>query len=283
MYRSIETSLWSDPRIRKLDPSAKLAFLYLITNSHAHLSGIYSLPLFFMSYETGLPDRVLDSLFDTLSIGNLAFFDPEREVVFVKNMFRYQGRGEKNEKSAAKQLPTLHGTPLIHLFIDAYPNVKAFLDDDFLDTVSHTLSDRVSDKEQEQEQEQDKPSTCHLPMAPGTSTKKQKWSDDEKFVALKLKYPKRAGSQRWPDAFKAYRARLREGAAWDEINDGLDRYIAFCNATHKTGTETVLMMATFLGPNLCFQEAYDLPRQASNATSPMRDLSGMDYGKAGPI
>src|SRR5687768_9377841 len=34
MYRTIDTSLWTDPTVRKLPPLAKLLFTYLITNGH---------------------------------------------------------------------------------------------------------------------------------------------------------------------------------------------------------------------------------------------------------
>jgi hypothetical protein len=44
MYRTIETSMWTDAKFRGLPAPARLLFLYLITNPHAHVSGIYYLP-----------------------------------------------------------------------------------------------------------------------------------------------------------------------------------------------------------------------------------------------
>lgn len=82
---------------------------------------------------------------------------------------------------------------------------------------------------------------------------------DARFARLREIYPRRSGHQRWPDARKHIRARLREGHTWSEILDGAERYAAWCRATGKTGTETVLQAATFCGENLGFLEAWDTP------------------------
>ena len=94
MYRTIETSLWNDPKVRALPPNAKLLFIYLITNVHAHVSGLYYLPSLFIAHETGL--KGIDALWDTLSIPCLALKDDKNEVVWVVNMLRYQGAGGKS-------------------------------------------------------------------------------------------------------------------------------------------------------------------------------------------
>lgn len=84
-------------------------------------------------------------------------------------------------------------------------------------------------------------------------------SSDPEFDHLKLIYPKRGGSQRWPDARKHINARLGEGHTWQQIFDGVQRYAAFIRATGKERTEHVQQAATFLGTNRSFLEAWDLP------------------------
>lgn len=143
IYRTICTQLWTDKKVQRLTVQGKLLFVYLITNPHTHLSGIYYLPKELMMKETGLSNTVLDTLFHTLSepSQNQAHYDPDSSTVFITNMFSYQGTGEKNERSAANQLRGLHETPLLTLFLERYPKVRAFCDDTLLDTVS-TLSKR---------------------------------------------------------------------------------------------------------------------------------------------
>jgi uncharacterized protein YdaU (DUF1376 family) len=73
---------------------------------------------------------------------------------------------------------------------------------------------------------------------------------------LKAAYPRRSGDQRWHDAEKAIRARLKEGHTWQEIIAGAQRYAAWCDSTGKTGTETVKQAATFCGPGKAFLEPW---------------------------
>jgi hypothetical protein len=143
MYRTICTQLWTDKKVQRLSVQGKLLFVYLITNPHTHLSGIYYIPKELIKLETGLSDTLLDTLWHTLSGDEhkLAYYDPDNSIVFVRNMFRYQGKGEKNERSAANHLKTLHDSSLIPLFLENYQSVKPYCDASWLDTLSDTLSD----------------------------------------------------------------------------------------------------------------------------------------------
>ena len=127
MYRTICTELWTDPEVRRLPVHGKLLFVYLITNPHSHLAGIYSLPQATIQFHTGLPDRVSNEALDTLSEHGLSFYDRERFIVWVVNMFAYQGQGPKNEQAAANQLLTLHHSPLCERFLEHYPAVRAYV------------------------------------------------------------------------------------------------------------------------------------------------------------
>ncbi len=143
MYRTICTHLWTDKKIQRLSIQGKCLFVYLITNPHTHLSGIYYLPKELVSKETGIAQSQLKALFDIFAADHLklAYFDDETSTVFVVNMFSYQGKGEKNEKCAANHIKTLHESYCISLFLERYPTVKQFCSDTLLDT----LSDRDTD------------------------------------------------------------------------------------------------------------------------------------------
>lgn len=127
MYRTVDSAFWSDPLVVALCPEAKLLALYLITNPHTHLGGIYYLPMSAIEEETGIASRRLNTLCDTLSSSGFARFDKKTKVVWVRNMFRYQGKGEKNDRSVARQLLTLHKSSLINDFLESYPEVKTHL------------------------------------------------------------------------------------------------------------------------------------------------------------
>jgi len=89
--------------------------------------------------------------------------------------------------------------------------------------------------------------------------KRKKIEYSLEFLELRKIYPKRPGNP-WPKALKAYSARIKQGYAHDEILAGLIRYVAFCDATGKTGSEFVLQAATFFGPDERWTDEYELPK-----------------------
>lgn len=53
--RMINTKFWSDPWVvEKLNPLDKLLFLYLLTNEHTNIAGIYELSIHSISFDTGI-------------------------------------------------------------------------------------------------------------------------------------------------------------------------------------------------------------------------------------
>jgi hypothetical protein len=154
MYRTIDVSLWSDPKVAELKLEAKALFIYLITNQMTHVSGIYYLPKVFVCKQLRISDTLYDTLSKMLEKTELVYFDPPREIVFVRNFFRHQGKGTKNAIAAASHLYSLHRSPLIDSFLCVYPEVRNFLKYP-IDTVSIPHPDWKAE-EQEQEQEQNK-------------------------------------------------------------------------------------------------------------------------------
>lgn len=153
MYRTIESSIWTDPKFRALPAPGKLLFLYLITNPHAHVSGIYYLPDVTVVHESSVRPESIDAIWDTLSKSELAWRDQKSEVVWVKNMFKHQGVHEKLILSTANHLQTLHKSFLIGKFLDYYPIVSKALKRKGIDRVSRS---RPKEQEQEKDQEKDK-------------------------------------------------------------------------------------------------------------------------------
>ena len=150
MYRTIKTSIWCDPKIKKLTLQEKYLFIYLITNHHAHMSGIYYLSLTSITADTSLSEGDLRKALHRLatvsdlpqennldgssmpyeypidgdsSIG-LVFYDFNFEVVWVRNMLKHQGNGDKIKKGVENHLESLHKCPLIKVFSEYYSSIK---------------------------------------------------------------------------------------------------------------------------------------------------------------
>lgn len=144
MYRTIDSTFWTDPVIKKLSYQCRYLFLYLITNPVAHVSGIYVLSRSTIAHETGLKNADVNKCIDTLSIGvsplersGIVRTDLEKDVIWVVNMLRYQGNWEKCYRSAAKHLKeNLHKSFLIKEFLEKYPAVKRYYEGPDPDTLS---------------------------------------------------------------------------------------------------------------------------------------------------
>lgn len=144
MYRTVAASFWTDPKVKQLTAEGKLFLLYLITNPHTHVSGIYVLNLKYAATDIGFSKNTLSANLDTLSKAGFCVFDPKTSVIWVRKMMAYQGSGDKNLRSAAYHLmEDLHNSFLCIDFLDAYPDVRQFVKPSFIDTLSGK-SDRVS-------------------------------------------------------------------------------------------------------------------------------------------
>jgi hypothetical protein len=145
LYRTIAASFWTDPKVKKLAPEGKLLLLYLITNPYTHVSGIYVLNLKHAAMDIGLNLNTLSRNLDTLSGLGFCAFDSDLDVIWVRKMMSYQGKGEKNLRSAAAHVAEdLHNSYLCNEFLISYPDVRPFVKPSFIDTLSKK-SDRVSE------------------------------------------------------------------------------------------------------------------------------------------
>ncbi len=90
-----------------------------------------------------------------------------------------------------------------------------------------------------------------------TRTAKQNYSPE--FETAWQAYPKRAGGNPKPSAFKAWNARIREGVTPQTMLEGVKRYASWVCATGKINTEYVKQASTFFGPDRHFEESWQIP------------------------
>lgn len=94
-------------------------------------------------------------------------------------------------------------------------------------------------------------------------------TDDPRFAAVWSLYPRRAGGNSRSDAYKQWRARIAAGVDPSEIEAGVRRYAAYCDAEKQTGTKYVKQGATFFGVG----EHWSEPWSATPPT-PLRVVDG---------
>lgn len=80
-------------------------------------------------------------------------------------------------------------------------------------------------------------------------------------------YPERGGANPKKAAFSAYNARLKEGHTPEQIAAGIKRYKLYCERLGIVGTQYVMRLQTFLGPERYFLQPFnvaDKRRQQAN-------------------
>ena len=96
-------------------------------------------------------------------------------------------------------------------------------------------------------------------------------------------YPKRAGGNSKAAAWKAWKARIKDGVNTVEMLAGVNRYAAYVRATGSAGTQYVKQAATFFGPDRHFEESWQAPAVAVSGRSgglPVSGFSEQDYGQS---
>jgi hypothetical protein len=84
--------MWSsDQWFADLQPEFKLLFIYLFSNERASVCGLYEIPIRVISFETGLDVPTIKSAFEAFGKVGKVLYDYVTGVVFVRNMFKYQG------------------------------------------------------------------------------------------------------------------------------------------------------------------------------------------------
>ena len=101
----IDTRFWSDSFVVELNPLDRYLFLYLLTNEHTNIAGIYELPLKRMADETGIEKEMLSKMFKRLK-DKVVYIEG---WVALKNFSKYQSDNEsvkKGVENAKKAIPS---------------------------------------------------------------------------------------------------------------------------------------------------------------------------------
>jgi len=93
--RYINTRFWNDSYVSALDPIEKLLFIYLLTNEHTNISGVYELPFKIMAVETGIDESMFKKILPRLK-DKIRYIEG---IVIIKNHIKHQKTGSPNVKT----------------------------------------------------------------------------------------------------------------------------------------------------------------------------------------
>ena len=89
--RYIHDTIWTDAYFQTLEPDAKLLFIYLLTNEHLEVSGIYQITARTIANETGLERETVNILMADLINANKIIYSEDEHVVGLVNYHKHNG------------------------------------------------------------------------------------------------------------------------------------------------------------------------------------------------
>lgn len=99
--RSINTKIWQDAWFETLSTEEKLLFIYLLTNDHTTIVGVYELSVRRMAFETGLSEETIRKGFERFEMVTKAFLIID-SFVFLPNFLKHQRLNTNMQKAAVK-------------------------------------------------------------------------------------------------------------------------------------------------------------------------------------
>lgn len=166
-YGKVSPQFWigkTGKALRNAGSEAQLVSLYLLTNPHANMIGLYYMPLMFIAHETGLGlEGASKGLASAIEAG-FCHYDEQSEMVWVPEMAAHQIGSNLSPKD--KRCPGVQNeynaqpdNPFLSMFYDKYQihyhmTVRRG-DVDKNESESEGASKGLGSQEQEQEQEQE--------------------------------------------------------------------------------------------------------------------------------
>lgn len=274
-YATVSPQFWlgkTGRELRSAGAQAQVVAFYLMTSPHANMLGLYYLPVLYLAHETGLGLEGASKGLERAIKAGFCSYDEHSEMVWVHEMAGYQvGRslkpGDNRCAGVRNEYASLPENPFLPEFFDRYQfdfhmtskrGEGRGLEGAFKGLPSQ---DQEQDQDQDQEQKKNKSDSKKMPnQTPPTGNKNY----PDGFEAVWREYPKREGSNSKASAFKAWKARLRDGIPEKTMFEAVLRYRTYCQAKKIIGTEFVKLAQTFLGTNHEFENPWEINPEVNN-------------------
>ena len=239
VYRSIQTTFWSDPKIiDDFTPEDKYFYLYLFTNPHTNLSGCYEISKRQVVLETGYAKETIDKLLERFEkVHKVICFSNETKEVLLVNWSNYNWTSsEKFRKPLIKEIEHVKNQDFKAFLIERYNNndtvsIPYQYGMDTTVTVSVSVSDSVNINNNSSNNNINNIYNAH-------------------FQDFWDAYPRKVDKKR---AYKCYQARIKEGFSEEEMLLAAQAYSEECKKEHRD-SKYIKHPATFLSVDTPFAE-----------------------------
>lgn len=161
-YSSVSPQFWIGKTGKRLRGcvEAQLVAMYLVTNPHSNMLGIYYLPVMYVAHETGLGLEGASKGLQRAIEAGFCSYDSDSEMVWVHEMARFQiGEGlaanDKRVIGIHRKVEALPNTQLKHDFMARYAKDFHFKIEAKTASPSEAPCKPLRSQEQDQEQDQD--------------------------------------------------------------------------------------------------------------------------------
>ncbi len=182
--------------------------------------------------------------------------DRKGTVITILNWGKYQGKNApENGEISPQQFPNTipqHETQQNH-------SVYAEYSEDSTNSFPNTEDEQFPTTQEDNKYTTNLSSNNNIGSSVDEPTPKKsasKFQYPDEFEWIWSNKPEREGANPKRKAFHAANARIKQGATWRELAEGMKRYTAFCSAKGWLNTGTVQQMATFFGPDEHFKEKF---------------------------
>lgn len=161
-YGKVAPGFWTGSTGRAIrgNTTTQLVALYLLTNPHANMLGLYYLPLTFLAHEVGIPSEGASKALESLSEAGFCAYDNEAEHVWVFAMAKYQvaeflKEADNRVAGVRREYAALPDNAFLAPFFDRYGAAFHLIDQRGSEGASEGLRSQEQEQEQEQEKEQE--------------------------------------------------------------------------------------------------------------------------------
>ena len=88
MFGKVPEIIWQDTNFITISKTAKLLYLYLLTNKHRGILGVFRLPLAYIEADTKITSEEISKAIDELEKISYIEYDKELEVVLIKSYLK---------------------------------------------------------------------------------------------------------------------------------------------------------------------------------------------------
>ena len=124
-FANIRPSLWRSSKVRQLEGIEKLIAIYMMTNEHFNMIGLYRLPISLIDSDIALGLAQITAAIERLTDVGFCKYDHDHEVVWVVDMAKTQaiGGAPKPNQKQCKGVANI----ITRLYEEEYPFIEDWL------------------------------------------------------------------------------------------------------------------------------------------------------------